>query len=75
MLDEKPDENVEAYDEEALRKRLQILEKKQEIVTNKATRAEIRYEIAEIQWQLGLITDEEFREAEEFYENFTYEWC
>lgn len=58
-----------------LQKRLELLQKKQEIVTNKEARAEIRYEIAELQWQLGLITDEEFREIEEFYQSFTYEWC
>jgi hypothetical protein len=74
MPDEKPVENT-AQDQEELRKRLEILQKKLDIVTNKETRAEIRYEIAQIQWQLGLITDEEFREVEDFYESFTYEWC
>ncbi len=61
-------------DEEALRQQLEVLLKKQEIVTNKEARAETRYKIAQIQWQLGLMTDEQFREAEEFYETFTYEW-
>ncbi len=58
-----------------LRQRLEAQLKKLEIVTSKETRAEIRYEIAKLQWQLGLITDEEFHEIEEFYESFTYEWC
>ncbi len=60
---------------EELRRRLEALQKKLEIVTNKETRAEVRYEIAKIQWQLGLINDEEFHQIEEFYESFTYEWC
>lgn len=63
------------HHQQKLQKRLELLQKKKEIVTNKNARAEIQYEIAEIQWQLGLITDEEFREIEEFYESFTYEWC
>lgn len=65
----------EKLDEPALRNRLEVLQKKLEVVTNKETRADIRYEIAQIQWQLGLISDEEFRAVEEFYESFTYEWC
>lgn len=60
---------------EELRRRLEALQKKLEIVTNKETRAEIRYEMAQIQWQLGLISDEEFHQIEDFYESFTYEWC
>jgi len=66
--DEKPDE-------QALRDRLEVLQKKLEIVTSKETRADIRYEIAQIQWRLGLISDEEFHQIEDFYESFTYEWC
>ena len=58
-----------------LHRRLEVLQQKLEIVTNKETRADIRYEIAKLQWQLGLITDEEFHQVEEFYESFTYEWC
>lgn len=60
---------------EELRRRLEALQKKLEIVTNKETRAEIRYEMAQIQWQLGLTSDEEFHQIEDFYESFTYEWC
>lgn len=60
---------------EELHRRLEALQKKLEIVTNKETRAEIRYEMAQIQWQLGLISDEEFHQIEDFYESFTYEWC
>ena len=60
---------------EELHRRLETLQKKLEIVTNKETRAEIRYEMAKIQWQLGLISDEAFHQIEDFYENFTYEWC
>lgn len=60
---------------EGLRQRLEQLEKKLALVTNKETRAEIRYEMARLQWQLGLISDEAFRAVEDFYESFTYEWC
>ena len=62
-----------SQDEEALRQRLELLQKKEEIVSNKENRAEIRYEIAQIQWQLGMITDEQFNEVEDFYESFTNE--
>ena len=62
-------------DTDALQQRLEALQKKLEIVTNKETRAEIKYEIARLQWQLGLISDEQFHEIEGFYESFTYEWC
>jgi hypothetical protein len=58
-----------------LHQQLEVLQKKLEIVTNKETRAEIRYAIARLQWQLGLITDAEFHQIEAFYESFTYEWC
>lgn len=58
-----------------LHRRLEALQKKLDLVTHKETRAEIRYEIAKIQWQLGLIGDEEFHQIEDFYERFTYEWC
>jgi len=80
MADEKQNQKPDAAqpdpgpDEEALRKQLAVLLKKQEILTNKEARAETRYKIAQIQWQLGLMTDEQFREAEDFYESFTYEW-
>ncbi len=70
MADEREPQRLEE-----LRRRLDALQKKLEIVTNKETRAEVRYEIAKIQWQLGLISDEEFHQIEEFYESFTYEWC
>jgi hypothetical protein len=56
--------------ETQLRQRLELLMKKEEIISNKETRAEIRYEIAQIRWQLGEISDAEFNEAEEFYESF-----
>ena len=57
-----------------MRQQLAVLLKKQEILTNKEARAETRYKIAQIEWQLGLISDDQFREAEDFYESFTYEW-
>ena len=63
MSEEKPNETI-------LRQRLELMMKKEQIITNKESRAEIRYEIAQIRWQLGEITDEEFNEAEAFYESF-----
>ena len=64
----------EGVDEAELRRQLEILEKKQDIVTNKQARGEVRYKIAQIKWRLGLISDKEFAEAEEFYETFTFDW-
>ncbi len=69
-----PSQPDQGPDEDALRQQLAVLLKKQEILTNKEARAETRYKIAQIEWQLGLITDDQFREAEDFYESFTYEW-
>lgn len=60
-------------DEGALRQRLELLQQKEAFVSNKETRAEIRYEIAQIQWQLGLISDNEFKQAEQFFESFNNE--
>ncbi len=69
-----PSQPDQGPDEDALRQQLAVLLKKQEILTNKEARAETRYKIAQIEWQLGLISDDQFREAEDFYESFTYEW-
>ena len=69
-----PDEDNPQQLEE-LHRRGEALQKKLELVTNKEVRAEIQYELAKIQWQLGLISDDELHRIEEFYENFTYEWC
>jgi len=60
---------------DALQERLDRLAKQLALVTNKETRAELRYAMAKIQWQLGQISDAEFAEIEKFYESFTYEWC
>jgi hypothetical protein len=51
------------------------LRKQLALVINKETRAELLYAIAQIEWQLGQITDAEFHAIERFYEEFTYEWC
>ena len=69
-----PSQPDQGPDEDALRQQLAVLLKKQEILTNKEARAETRYKIVQIEWQLGLISDDQFREAEDFYESFTYEW-
>jgi len=58
-----------------LQARLDRLTQQLALVTNKETRAELRYAMAKIQWQLGQLSDAEFAEIEAFYESFTYEWC
>jgi hypothetical protein len=60
---------------EVLQERLDRLQKQLALVTNKETRAELRYAMAKLQWQLGQIDDAAFAEIEKFYESFTYEWC
>lgn len=56
-----------------LRERLERLDAQQQWVTNKETLKQLQYEAAEIRWRLGLITDEEFTELEDFYEGFNFE--
>jgi Fe-S-cluster-containing hydrogenase component 2 len=65
----------ESISSEALQMRLERLQNQLILVTNKETRAELRYAIARLQWQLGQISDAEFAQIEGFYESFTYEWC
>jgi hypothetical protein len=69
------DSDAESISPEALQMRLERLQKQLALVTNKETRAELRYAIARAQWQLGQISDAEFAQIEDFYESFTYEWC
>jgi hypothetical protein len=69
------DSDAESISPEALQMRLERLQKQLALVTNKETRAELRYAIARVQWQLGQISDAEFAQIEDFYESFTYEWC
>ena len=58
-----------------LMQRRERLRKQLALVINKETRAELLYAIAQIDWQLGHITDAEYHAIEKFYEEFTYEWC
>jgi hypothetical protein len=57
-----------------LRQRLDLLERRQRVITNKETLRELQYEAAELRWRLGLITDEEFEEFEEFHDSFTFDF-
>ena len=57
-----------------LRQRLDLLERRQRAITNKETLRELQYEAAELRWRLGLITDEEFEEFEEFHDSFTFDF-
>ncbi len=58
---------------EALRLRLDAMQRKLDVLTNKQARAEALREIARLRWQLGEIDDEELRRAEEFADGFSYE--
>ena len=70
-----PDPETDAAAPNELAQRLDRLRKQLTLVVNKETRAELLYAIAQVQWQLGQITDEEFHAIEKFYEDFNYEWC
>ena len=70
-----PDPETDAAATNELAQRLDRLRKQLTLVVNKETRAELLYAIAQVQWQLGQITDEEFHAIEKFYEDFNYEWC
>ena len=54
--------------------RLENLDRLQRVVTNKETLRELQYEAAELRWKLGLMTDEEFSEFEEFHDSFTFDF-
>lgn len=56
-----------------LERQLALLEKQQQVLTNKETLAEVQYKIALLKWRLGHIDDAELCAAEEFHENFSYE--
>lgn len=56
-----------------LRARLETIHRKLELLTNKQARAEALREAARLRWQLGEITDEELRRAEDFADGFSYE--
>lgn len=58
---------------EAMRLRLDAMQRKLDVLTNKQARAEALREIARLRWQLGEIDDEELRRAEEFADGFSYE--
>ena len=53
-------------DETALRVRLAELQHLESGLTNKEALRTLQYEIAEVRWRLGEISDQEFEEAEEF---------
>lgn len=53
-------------DEAALRERLAELQHLESGLTNKEALRTLQYEIAEVRWQLGELSDEEFEAAEEF---------
>jgi hypothetical protein len=60
-------------DTDALRRRLEAMRRKLDVLPNKQARAEAMREIARLQWQLGEITDEELHRIEVFADGFNYE--
>ena len=60
-------------DADALRRRLEAMRRKLDVLANKQARAETLREIARLQWQLGEITDEELHRIELFADGFSYE--
>ncbi len=59
---------------EQLQAHLDLLERRQRVITNKEALRELQYEAAEVRWRLGLISDEEFAEFEEFYDGFMFDF-
>ena len=62
-----------AGDTAALRARLELMQRKLVLLSNKQARAEAMREIARLRWQLGEIGDDELRRAEDFADGFSYE--
>jgi hypothetical protein len=60
-------------DAQLLRRRLEAMRRKLDVLANKQARAEAMREIARLQWQLGEISDEELQRVEAFADGFTYE--
>jgi hypothetical protein len=60
-------------DTDALRRRLEVMRRKLDVLTSKPARAEAMREIARLQWQLGEISDEELHRIELFADGFSYE--
>lgn len=58
---------------DTLRRRLEAVRRKLDVLPNKQARAEAMREIARLQWQLGELTDEELHRVEAFADRFTYE--
>ena len=60
-------------DDAALRARLLELQHLEGGLTNKEALRTLQYEIAELRWKLGELSDEEFEEAERFMDfNFDF---
>lgn len=56
-----------------IQSRLDNLDRLQRVITNKEALRELQYEAAELRWRLGLMTDEEFTEFEDFHDSFTFD--
>ncbi len=67
-------EGLDQAEVDELRERLDLLERRQRVITNKEALRELQYEAAEIRWRLGLMSDEEFAEFEEFHDGFTFDF-
>jgi hypothetical protein len=60
-------------EDDLLRRRLEAMRRKLDVLANKQARAETLREIARLQWQLGEIDDAELARIEAFADRFTYE--
>ena len=67
-------EGLSAEETAQLQEKLALLERRQRVITNKETLRELQYEAAEVRWRLGLMSDEEFEEFEEFHDSFTFDF-
>lgn len=59
---------------EELRTQLDLLERRQRVITNKETLRELQYEAATLRWRLGRMSDDEYAEFEEFHDGFTFDF-
>jgi hypothetical protein len=67
-------EGLTAAEIAELEERLDLLQRRQRVITSKETLRELQYEVAEVRWRLGKMSDEEFAEFEDFHDNFTFDF-
>ena len=65
-------DSLSEHEKQRLIDRLARLEGQRRWITSKPTLSTIMREAAEIKWRLGLISDDEFAELEDFDEDFDF---